>query len=289
MSEAPAIIAPTTGDVAYLYGVARLAAAIDAAPLCRSAILPDAAVTTVAHGDLVAFFSEVPASLFAPDEFRIALPDTAWLEARIVAHDKVLKELSGLLDLLPLRFGVICPDLAKIREMLVRNHDAFERALTRIAGAAEWGVKIWADVAALSSHVESTSPAIRGQRAAMQSTGPGAQYFLSRKLERTLDEAVRAHVTAVVDDIHRQLATAVRQAVPIPVQAVPAGPVARVAVMNGAYLVERVAASDFGRLVERLRAPLAEHGLSCELSGPWPPYHFVSTSEDHVDDGTSAR
>lgn len=289
MSTARTMARPVADDVAYLYGVARLVPGIDAVPSC--AIIPQARVTVVTHGDLAAFVSMVPASLFDPEGFRAASADRAWLEARVVAHDRVLKELAAFCDLVPLRFGTLCPDVSRVSETLVRNRLAFDRTLDRIAGAAEWGVKLRADLAVLRGHVEATSPVIRRLREAMLAAKPGAQFFLARKLERALDDEVEANTASIIEDSHRRLAMAVREAVQIPLQAPLEGDGPGTTMMNAAYLVDRGGTSDFRRTLRRLRAPLVDLGLSLELSGPWPAYHFVSTVEDQASDGhaTAAR
>jgi hypothetical protein len=45
-------------------------------------------------------------------------------------------------------------------------------------------------------------------------------------------------------------------------------------VLNGAYLVPRGEARDFAALVDALGR--RHEGLTLELTGPWPPYHFVA-------------
>jgi hypothetical protein len=45
-------------------------------------------------------------------------------------------------------------------------------------------------------------------------------------------------------------------------------------VLNGAYLLRRADSGAFAALVEELGRRHAD--VELELTGPWPPYHFVA-------------
>jgi len=47
-------------------------------------------------------------------------------------------------------------------------------------------------------------------------------------------------------------------------------------VLNGSYLVDRDRADAFATLVRALADGNAARGLALEITGPWPPYHFVA-------------
>jgi hypothetical protein len=47
-------------------------------------------------------------------------------------------------------------------------------------------------------------------------------------------------------------------------------------VLNAAYLVEAGAAGELHDVAAELQERHAESGARIELSGPWPPYNFVS-------------
>ena len=51
-------------------------------------------------------------------------------------------------------------------------------------------------------------------------------------------------------------------------------------VLNGVYLVPDAATRRFSTLVDGLDERYAASGLRFELTGPWPPYNFVSPPED---------
>jgi hypothetical protein len=46
--------------------------------------------------------------------------------------------------------------------------------------------------------------------------------------------------------------------------------------LNGAYLIERDRTAELREAVEALHEEWAPLGFTIELTGPWPPYNFVS-------------
>ena len=50
-------------------------------------------------------------------------------------------------------------------------------------------------------------------------------------------------------------------------------------VLNGAYLVPGDGTDGFRAIVEALGRRHEPDGIELELTGPWPPHHFVETPE----------
>lgn len=46
--------------------------------------------------------------------------------------------------------------------------------------------------------------------------------------------------------------------------------------LNGAYLIERRRTAELESAVQALREEWGALGYAVELTGPWPPYNFVS-------------
>jgi hypothetical protein len=77
-------------------------------------------------------------------------------------------------------------------------------------------------------------------------------------------------------DVHRRLAEGAAASVLVAPQDRRLSGRAAEMMLNGAYLVARADAADFARLVEQQHQRHADDGLELELTGPWPPYNFVS-------------
>ncbi len=285
MTAAPASKVAAADSVVYLYGVVRVAPGAKSSSLRLEGIVPEAAVRLVPNGDLAALVSTVPADRFSADALRAASADADWLRARVVAHDKVLKELCTRFALVPFRFGTTCPDVADVPGILARQRARFDQAFDRIGDAAEWGVKLYCDLPALRRRVEDAVPAIRSMRETLASAGAGTQFFLRKRYDRAVEDQGSAYTAEIIARCHERLAAAARDAVQVHVR-VPVDDDGRPALaMNAAYLVDKDAAGAFKRALAQLKRELATEGFVLERTGPWPAYHFVSSDEEKAVDG----
>lgn len=280
MSATVAMDAAAGRSVVYVYGVAQAPHRRAPAAPRPEGIVPEAPVEPLVQGDLMAFVSSVPEDRFGADAFRAALKDTEWLKTRILAHERVLEDLRASHTVVPFRFGTIYRDSSRVSDALARHRFELSASLGRIRGASEWGVKLYCDGAALRRRLAAESAALRETGEALAQASPGAGFFLQKKLAKALDGEAGAAVAAWVDRIHRSLDGCARESVATELQppAVHGRPADMV--MNAAYLVADDRRMQFRRKLARLNEQFSRHGFEHELTGPWPPYHFVSLGEE---------
>ncbi|MFD8366559.1 GvpL/GvpF family gas vesicle protein [Streptomyces hygroscopicus] len=235
-----------------------------------------APVRTLAAGPLTAVVQDVPAAGFGEEALRQRLSDRDELERCARAHHAVITAVSALVPAVPLPLATLYLDDGRVREALGERRTSFLTALDRIAGRAEWGVKVYAPTGAPPSAPDA-GPAPDADATPGPSrpaaTGSG-QAYLDRVRTRQRDREQR-HTLALraaerVDTVVRGLAVAARRLRPHGVEVTGKH---RTHVLNAAYLL------DLGRERE-LRAALAslrrdETDVQIELSGPWAPYSFA--------------
>jgi hypothetical protein len=202
-------------------------------------------VAPVAVGPLAILAGRLPLSA---GELQRRLEDPEHVAALARAHHAVLDAALRGGDVIPLRMGTVYESREAIRAVVAAEAARFERLLARLHGQTEWGVKGYLVPFA-------PPPAASGTE------------YLQRRL------ASRAHDDASADTaatLHDRLAAAASEAVLSPPRLRErAAPM----VLNGAYLVRRGDGDAFAALVGRLAR--GETALELELTGPWPPYHFV--------------
>ncbi len=135
-----------------------------------------------------------------------------------------------------------------------------ERALRRVAGHLEWGVRLSVDEqkpAALDQGPVSTGIGyLRAKRRIRLSAVAHA-----RGQKRVLTGAIRA-LSALADDTRRR-------------DVAEAAGTGRRLLMDAAFLVPRRRTASFRSAVKRQAKRLAPSGYRVQLTGPWPPYSFV--------------
>jgi hypothetical protein len=153
--------------------------------------------------------------------------------------------------------------LAHVRE----NRRRIERALNRVAGRVEWGVRVRLDEARARGALAA------GARQKAGAGASGTAFLLRKKHEQEASRDLVRRLGAEVDAAFAELAGGASEAVRREPAAAPeAG--GRL-LLDAAFLVPTHDGADFEAVVERCAARLAPQGCEVILSGPWPPYHFA--------------
>jgi hypothetical protein len=266
-------------SVVYVYGVARAAPGQTRGPRRLAGIVRQAPVEPLVDGNLMAFVSAVPSAQFGASEFRAALNDADWLRDRILAHGKVLEELRASYDVVPFRFGTIYLDRAQAAKAIAHHRAELCGALDRIAGACEWGLKLYYDAGTLRRHVEAASTSIKSMHDALAQASPGARFFLQKRYTKALTDEVETVAAGCVQRMCESLDPCVRAAADIKLQPPAVHGRAAEMALNATYLVAKHGFAQFRQIVADWQKAHAARGFDHELTGPWPPYHFVSIQQ----------
>jgi hypothetical protein len=213
---------------------------------------------TMPDGALAAVVSPVSPADFAAEPLRGHLEDLRWLERTARGHQRVVDGLTpGSSCVLPMRLATVCRSPAAVRQLLAANRRRFTDTIERLDGRTEWGVKVYADLAAPA---ESTPAS-------------GRDYLRQRSRHRRETEESWQRAEAGAHAVHEALAAvAERFRLHPPQDARLSGTPGR-NLLNGAYLLPREREREFCALVGRLAGELSGPVLS--LTGPWAPYSFT--------------
>ncbi len=253
------------GSGFYVYGVTRALPdeAVEDVPG-----LADAPVRLIEQDGLTALASEVSLSEFGEAALRENLEDIEWLESTARAHHAVVDAVSDGAAVVPLGLVTVYRSEERVREALGERYEEFARALDRVTGRTEWGVKVYADV----KQTESAAPA--GKEAPSR---PGTSYLQRRLVQRNTAEEERRRVLDVAEYIHcqlRDLAVATRLHRPQDPQL--SGEQGWM-LLNAAYLVDDTRVEGFCDAVKHLTR--LDPDVRVRLTGPWAPYSFATEAE----------
>jgi hypothetical protein len=250
-----------TGSVIWVYGVV---------PGHRSAPtvagVGDGRVDVIREASLAALVTEVDAREFSSEALEPRLEDLQEVELLARAHERVLDAALQDGDVLPFRMCTLYESDHAVRRLLLERSAELHATIERLAGKTEWGVKAFLD------------PAPPVPAGATVEAASGTDYLARRRAARDDVERLRDAADAAVASIHAQLeerASAAQLSSPQDRRLTGRD---EDMVLNGAYLVPRGAWEAFAERIETLREQHAPDGLTLELTGPWPPYHFVDGS-----------
>ncbi|GGU23774.1 GvpL/GvpF family gas vesicle protein [Streptomyces lavendofoliae] len=218
------------------------------------------------HGDLVAVVGAVPPEDFDEAPLRARLEDLDWLADTARAHDAVIAAISTVTCPLPLRLATVCRDDSGVRRLLEDGHDRFVRALERLDGRVEWGVKVYAEPQA-AEEAEPEAPA----------SGTTGRDYLRRRLHaRRSRDGDWQRADALCRRLHAELSRYAEAGTVHRPQDARLSGAPGVNVLNAAYLVDRTRSERFVELVEAASEP----GVRVELTGPWAPYSFAGIADE---------
>ena len=242
----------------YVYAVCR---PLDAPLQAELTGIGGAPPALLHHHGLVAVVSTVPEADFDEQGLRARLEDLDWLSATARAHQGVIAALSTVTTPLPLRLATVFRDDSGIRAMIESREDDFRRALDRLEGRVEWGVKVFVE----------SEPA---EPAAAQAAKPasGRDYLRSRRRHSEAHEERWQQAESFARSLHERLSLHSEDFRMHPAQNSALSGASGQNVLNAAYLVPRSGCEEFVELVDRTKDETP--GIRVELTGPWAAYSF---------------
>ncbi len=209
--------------------------------------LEGAPVMFVVEGKLAAACSSVAIDLFSPSA------------SQAIAYAQVVNRLHQQSNILPLRLGCVLTESAAVSELLRVRCLEFTSLLSKVDGCVEMGVRV------LPSTVEDSYNTPNCQMASVPS---GKAYLLAKQQQLTAREQRRHQASEIGSALQRACTSAT---VYFRADEVPAD--AR-APFGFGFLVRR---SDLSRFHEAFQSFKAKSKDRLLLTGPWPPYSFVTT------------
>ena len=249
----------------YLYGVVE-------APPGPLDVEPD--VELVTEGPLAGVTSRVSLDEFGDTALSERLGDAVWLEENIRRHEQVLERVLASTTVLPCRFCTVYRTEADVRRFLSERQDQLTAALAEVSGRVELGVKAFVDPERFAAGGAQENEQIRELTAQTAQAEGGRAYLESRRLERLVGDERARFGQEAASQLHSRLLDAAERGVLLDLQRPELSGRDEEMVLNGAYLVSD--RPGFERELAALAAELSSRGLELELTGPWPPYNFVS-------------
>ncbi len=230
--------------------------------------------------------STVPLTGFRSTGDEPDLSAGSWLQDALRTHERVVERLCAHVTALPFRFGVLYPSRDHAHAILHLHAVQLGAELDRLDGLAEWGVRVRTNVPAepveKAEAAETVPMETVANRSGSEEAAPaaptGTTWMRQRRAEAAAREESGRRRAGIGRSVHEALAPYVRDVVVrSPTRPDPSAEV----VFDAVYLVPRSREGDraFHEAVESVRTRHAGEG-ALDLTGPWPPYHFVRLPAD---------
>ncbi|AKJ01650.1 gas vesicle protein GvpL/GvpF [Archangium gephyra] len=203
----------------------------------------------IEHGGLVALVSPLAESA------RVEEPT----KADLLEYAHVIRSQHAVADVVPMRFGSVLSGEVAVRAHLDEQRDTYVRALTRVTGCVELGVRVLLSV---------SPPPLVPDLAVKPMSHSGAAYLESRRRHYSAENRLREQCEALEQSLLSKVAPLCREhrtEFPAPRPDSPA-------LCSLYFLVPREQVLAFRTAL----ASIPVENTDIALSGPWPPFNFVA-------------
>jgi hypothetical protein len=238
----------------YLFGVVRTDDATPEDFEGIEGITEGTSVRLLSCGTLTALVSATTDGMLHPEAIKESMKDSDWLKTHVRRHADVLAETQSIQTVIPLRFGCVMPNPSEIKKFVDAREDTLLDALTRLHNRSEFSVRVHFDNESLTDADDD-----------LKGVPSGVADFL-RQAAADVEHAPSPD--GIADRIHSHLSRFAGEAMRNPVGGMEM-------ILNATYLITMASEEDFRTEVRKLSSEFHALGIRIEVSGPWPPYHFV--------------
>lgn len=190
----------------------------------------------------------------------------------LIAHERVLEEVTRDFDLLPVRFGTVT-DFASpegdVKRLLANRRQEFDGLLTELEGKEELGLRaFWRDEHAIFSEIMAENSGLRRLKESLSGKSETATRFERIRLGEMVKENLerkKALIAARILAAVRDLAFKTRENEVLGDRMI----------LNAAFLVEKSREPEFDQAVAALDREFGDR-IIFRYIGQAPPYNFVN-------------
>jgi hypothetical protein len=208
--------------------------------------------------DVWAVVADAPIDRFAGEALRQELQDVESISRHAFAHASVIEFFFRRSSVIPLKLFTLFSSDEKARSDVRSRLVSLKRMFAALRGLEEWGVRI------IAGEVEAE---------AARTLDSGRDYL---QLKKRLHDQTAAPLRATTKAVDGALRSLGRLASKDREEMFPPAGRGRPYIKGASFLVRAKRRTVWKKEAARIATALAAQGHRLEMSGPWPPYHFVS-------------
>ena len=207
--------------------------------------------------------ADVPTDVYSGASLESVLADLDRVGQIAVGHEAVVEYFARQrsLTVIPLKLFTMFSSREKAAADIEQRRTTIERTMKRIAGAEEWGVRVFRADARASTHREQPAPVTSGAaclaaKKRVRDEARAARVAAAEAATRVFEE-----LSGIARDAHRRLDAPATAATP--------------PLLDAAFLVPLEKRVVFQKAAKREADACERAGAELTLTGPWPAYHFA--------------
>ncbi|MFB5662561.1 GvpL/GvpF family gas vesicle protein [Alteribacillus sp. HJP-4] len=239
-------------------------------------IEPPNEVEFIEYGEITAVTCRVPEAEYGEKKLQKQVENMQWLQGRAFHHHELMNVLHDRFTVLPLKFGTIYSQPEHLTNSMEEHRDRLASLFDYLHQKEEWNMKIFVDKSKFISAVVENSPEMEEKKLEIENLSPGRKFFEKKKIDQFVEDTADENIKNTCKAIHEKLSqksfnTEVKKNWERKVTG-------REEEMswNGVYLIDKAEREALLSDITKQESEAKENntGLSFEITGPWPAYHF---------------
>ncbi|MFH1415687.1 MAG: GvpL/GvpF family gas vesicle protein [Elusimicrobiota bacterium] len=238
-------------------------------------------VYQIIYKDLAAIVSGIDPGIFNMEEIqKKAKDDLQWIKEKAVAHERVIEEVmkteSGVIDLIPMRFGAVFKGKISLKKCLKKDYAEFRKFLDKIRNRQEWSVKAYlGDGKKLEQIIIDKNRTSEKKDEESKPIPEGLAFFMEEELKDNMISEKDKEISLIAGEIFAGFNSLAEDSSENKVLNKALTGKAEPMISNTAYLIDSEKTGHFKDYAETLNNKVKEKGFYLEYSGPWPAYSFL--------------
>ena len=238
-------------------------------------------------GPVWAWFKRIERADFEGPAGEKNLADIHWLTPRVIAHEKVVDQLSLQSSFYPARFGTLFSCESRLQAFVSQFSDQLLVFFQRIQGKKEWGIKFFGNHAQAAKIIAEREGIVR-QGVPLG----GAKYLKLKQLQRATSTVKSDFFITTMREAIQSLETQFSELIARPIPSTHQEATQGELLSNIAVLSSEPESNQLvGWVDDWNNTKSFTSGIHVELTGPWPAYSFcpsltLDTANDSIDKPT---
>ena len=220
----------------------------------------------------------------SPDEFteenlKKNFANLSWIETNAREHIDIITSIMKYKTVIPFKFGTIFNSEESLEKFIEDYSLSLAENFEAIQGKEEWSVKVYCDKKALGKHIPEFSGDVRILEEQILKSSPGKAFLLKRKkaelIEQEVEKLMKINGQKCFDE-YRKICQAVRVNNLLPRELTERDDDM---ILNATLFINKQNIKDFICTANLQQEKYQSLGFLFEVTGPWPPFSFVSIKE----------
>lgn len=220
----------------------------------------------------------------SPDEFteenlKKNFANLSWIETNAREHIDIITSIMKYRAVIPFKFGTIFKSEESLEQFIKDYSPSLAENFEAIQGKEEWSVKVYCDKKTLGKQVPEFSGDVSILEEQILKSSPGKAFLLKRKkaelIEQEVEKLMKINGQKCFDE-YKKICEAVRVNNLLPRELTERDDDM---ILNTTLFINKQNIKDFIHTANLQQEKYQSLGFSFEVTGPWPPFSFVSIEE----------